>query len=396
MEILNLVLTIIAFILTIPCVVFCLECLAALLPKNNTLLDSALPRPKTTILIPAHNEAEQIATVVTKILEELTERDRVVVIADNCHDNTAELARNAGATVLERENKTERGKGYALAYGMNFIKDDPPEAVVILDGDCLVKPQTIANITRLACTTLRPVQSTYLMDQPDDTSLKDRISMFSLKVKNLVRLLGLNRLGLHSLLTGSGMAFPWEVINRVSLEGSKTTDDTQLTVDLALTGCRPIFCEDALVIGRLMKDKDAQSQRSRWEHGHLEMILVEVPRLVKAFISQGGFPLIILALDIGIPPLSLLVTIVLLATMIAWLAVIFGASLIPAIAITSALLILTLGVFIAWVKFGRSDLSINNLVAIPVYILSKIPIYFKFLTKPQSRWLKTERDISNS
>jgi cellulose synthase/poly-beta-1,6-N-acetylglucosamine synthase-like glycosyltransferase len=396
MEILNLVLTIIAFILTIPCVVFCLECLAALLPRNSPLLDTDSPRPKTTILIPAHNEAEQIATVVTKILEELTERDRVIVIADNCHDNTAELARNAGATVLERENKTERGKGYALAYGMNFIKDDPPEVVVILDGDCLVKPQTIANITRLACATGKPVQSTYLMDQPDDTSLKDRISMFSLKVKNSVRLLGLNRLGMHSLLTGSGMAFPWEIINRVSLEGSKTTDDTQLTVDLALTGCQPIFCEDALVMGRLMKDKDAESQRSRWEHGHLEMILVEVPRLVKAFISQGGFSLLILALDIGIPPLSLLVTIVLLATIIAWLAVIFGASLIPAIAITSALLILTLGVFIAWIKFGRSDLSINNLVAIPVYILSKIPIYFKFLTKPQSRWLKTERDISNS
>jgi cellulose synthase/poly-beta-1,6-N-acetylglucosamine synthase-like glycosyltransferase len=395
MEILNIILAFVVFILTIPCVVFCLECLATLLPRNTQISSSESSRPKTTVLIPAHNEAEQIQAVLTKLLAELTEFDRVVVIADNCHDNTAELARSTGVTVLERENLTQRGKGYALDYGMNFIKNDPPEAVVILDGDCLVGSETIANITRLACTTGRPVQSTYLMDQPDNTSLKDNISMFSLKVKNLVRLLGLNRLGMHSLLTGSGMAFPWEIINRVSLAGSKTTDDTQLTVDLALTGCQPIFCEDALVMGRLMKDKDAQSQRSRWEHGHLEMILVEVPRLVKAFSQQRRLALLALALDIAIPPLSLLVMISISTTIIAWLAVIFGASLIPAIVMTGALIILTFGVSIAWIKFGRSDLPFTNLLAIPFYMLSKIPIYFKFLVNPQSRWLKTERDISN-
>ena len=396
MAIFNLLLAIVAVILTIPCLVFCFECLATLLPRNSQLPNTESPRPRTTVLIPAHNEAEQIEAVLATVLAELTELDRVVVVADNCHDNTAKLAKSTGVTVLERENLTQRGKGYALDYGLSFIKNDPPEAVVILDGDCIVQPQTIAKITRLACATGRPVQSTYLMNQPDNPSLKDNISMFSLKVKNLVRLLGLNRLGMHSLLTGSGMAFPWEVINRVSLAGSKTTDDTQLTVDLALTGCQPIFCEESLTMGRLMKDKDAQSQRSRWEHGHLEMILVEVPRLVKAFTKQRRLLLLVLALDIAIPPLSLLVMMVVSTTVIAWLAAIVGASFVPAIAMTGALIILTFGVLIAWLKFGRSDLPLNNLAAIPLYILGKIPIYFRFLVKPQSRWLKTERDISNS
>lgn len=221
--------------------------------------------------------------------------------------------------------------------------------------------------------------------------------MFSLKVKNLVRLLGLNRLGWHSLLTGSGMAFPWSLIEPISLAGSKTTDDMQLTVDLALAGSTPVFCEDALVMGRLMKDKAATSQRSRWEHGHLEMILVEVPRLLKAFVTTGNLGALGLALDIFIPPLSLLVMGWIVVAIATWATVLLtGASVVPAILVTVAGGFLLAGVLMAWVKFGRSDLPLKNLLAIPLYMLGKIPIYFKFLVKPQSRWLKTERDLPES
>ena len=380
----------------IPCFVFFLECLAAFVSASGSGKQVDLSRPKTTILIPAHNEAEQIKEVIEGLQMQLSDRDRVIVIADNCHDNTAELARSTGVEVLERENKTERGKGYALDYAMQKIKSDPPEVLVILDGDCLVERDTIKNITQKAIATGRPVQAIYLMEQPENPSLKDNISMFSIKVKNLVRLLGLNRLGWHSLLTGSGMAFPWSLISQVSLAGSKTTDDMQLTVDLALAGSTPVFCREAVVIGRLMKDKDAQSQRSRWEHGHLEMILVEVPRLLKAFVTTANFAALGLALDILIPPLSLLVMAWMAIAITVWLVTIFtNISILPAVVISIAGGFLLAGVMLAWVKFGRTDLPLNNLIAIPFYILSKIPIYLKFLVKPQSRWLKTERDIPN-
>ena len=323
--------------------------------------------------------------------------DQIIVIADNCHDNTAQLARDTGVTVIERENKTHRGKGYALDYAMQKIQDNPPEVLVILDGDCIIAPNTLQNIAYTAIATGRPVQATYLMDQPENPSLKDNISMFSLKVKNLVRLLGLNRLGGHCLLTGSGMACPWPLINQVSLAGSKTTDDTQLTVDLTLARTTPVFCEDALVMGRLMKGKDAQSQRSRWEHGQLEMILIEVPRLLKAFVTTGNWAALGLALDIAVPPLSLLVMTWMLSMIITLVAAIIdGVSIVPAIIVGVAGLFLSTGVLLAWVKFGRSDLPLQNLIAIPFYMLSKIPIYLNFLIKPQSRWLKTERDLSNN
>ncbi|MDJ0595824.1 MAG: glycosyltransferase family 2 protein [Pleurocapsa sp. MO_226.B13] len=396
-NIVNVVLLLFGGILIIPCAVFFIECFAAVVSRQSERELSKIERPKTTVLIPAHNEAEQITEVLKVLKSQVNERDRIIVIADNCHDNTAELARATGVTVLERENKTDRGKGYALDYAMQRIKDDPPEVLVILDGDCILEPNTIENITRKAIATGRPVQSTYLMEQPENPSLKDNISMFSLKVKNLVRLLGLNRLGWHCLLTGSGMAFPWSLISQVSLAGSKTTDDMQLTVDLALAGSTPVFCENALVVGRLMKDRAAESQRSRWEHGHLEMILIEVPRLLKAFVRTGNFAALGLALDIAVPPLSLLVMAWIISEIVTWLAVIVaGVSTTPAILVSVAGGFLMTGVLLAWIRFGRSDLPLKNLLAIPLYILSKIPIYLKFLVKPQSRWLKTERDLPDS
>ena len=393
----NLIFSIVGAIALIPCTVFFLECLAAFVSSASDSKSEQIDRPKTTILIPAHNEAAQIKEVIETLLPQITERDRIITIADNCHDNTAELARSTGVTVWEREHLTERGKGYALDYAMQRIKDDPPQVLVILDGDCIVAPKTIEKITCKAIATGRPVQATYLMEQPENPSLKDNISMFSIKVKNSVRLLGLNRLGWHSLLTGSGMAFPWSLIEQVSLAGSKTTDDMQLTVDLALNGSTPIFCADALVMGRLMKDKDAQSQRSRWEHGHLEMILVEVPRLLRAFVKTGNLAALGLALDLSIPPLSLLLMAWLISAIVIWSATIFtSVSLVPAIIISVAGAFLIGGVLLAWVKFGRSDLPLKNSLAVPFYILSKIPIYLKFLVKPQSRWLKTERDLPDN
>lgn len=394
LSVVNIVLLVLGVILLVPCIVFFLECGSAFISRASNLEYEDIERPKTTVLIPAHNEAEQISEVLQVLKQQITKRDQIIVIADNCHDNTAELARATGVTVLERENLQDRGKGYALDYAMQQLKANPPEVLVVLDGDCIIEPSTIANITRKAIATGRPVQATYLMEQPEDTSLKDRISMFSLKVKNLVRLLGLNRLGWHCLLTGSGMAFPWSLIKEVSLAGSKTTDDTQLTVDLTLAGSTPVFCEEALVVGRLMKGEDAQSQRSRWEHGQLEMILVEVPRLLKSFITTGNFAALGLALDIAVPPLSLLVMLWIASAIATWIAALVGGvSWTPAILVSIAGGFLIGGVLMSWLRFGREDLPFKNLIAIPFYILSKIPIYLKFIVQPQSRWLKTERDL---
>ena len=393
MKLLNIIFFLVSLVLIVPCLVFFIESLAAFLPRKDPAKTAESKRPTINVLVPAHNEELYIEPVLETILRQLGAQDKLIVIADNCQDNTAKLARSTGATVIERKNLAKRGKGYALDYGMKFIRDEPPEVLVILDGDCIVEPNAIEKIACLAYTEESPVQALYLMEQPENTSLKDKTSMFAIKVKNLVRSRGLNRLGLHCLLAGSGMAFPWSIINQVSLAGSKTTDDVQLTVDLELNSCSPIFCEEALVTGRLMKDQDSESQRSRWEHGHLEMILVEVPRLLKIFLFERRLSILALALDIAVPPLSLLVMIVFIVLVLSYLAFILGTSIIPAIVMIVAFGLLTIGLTSTWFKFGRFDLPLQNLIAIPFYMLNKIPMYFNFLVNPQNRWLKTERDL---
>ena len=394
MLLIDIILLLGALLLVVPLTVFCIECLAAMMPKQIKAKSWNTARPRTAVLIPAHNEAAQIGLVIEEVQKQLLDKDLLVVIADNCQDNTVEIARLAGATVIERTNKTERGKGYALDHGLQYLQDNPPEVVVFLDADCIVYPNAIANISCLARDTGRPVQAKYLMKQANNPGLKDRISTFAIQVKNRVRFLGLRTLGAHCLLTGSGMAFPWSVINQVSLAGAINADDMKLTVDLALINIVPMYCEEALVVGRLMENQDAQSQRNRWEHGHLQMILVEVPRLLKAFVKQKRFSLLVLALDISIPPLSLLVILWLAITAIATLGTILGASSLPALMLGVTGLGLLSVVLLIWSKFGREDLPLKDLIAIPFYIIGKISIYLKFLVNPQSRWLKTERDLS--
>lgn len=392
---LNLLLLVGTLSLVIPIALFTIECLVAILPEQSKKKVANKNHPKTAILIPAHNEAQQIALVIEEAQKQLKHGDRLIVIADNCQDDTAEIARARGAKVIERINEVEKGKGYALDCGLRYLKKtEPPEVVVFLDGDCVVGDNAISEISRLAKKTGRPVQSQYLMEQPQNPTLKDRVSTFALQVKNRVRFLGLNRLGGHCLLTGSGMAFPWSVIQQVSLVGAINADDMKLTVDLTLKNLVPTYCDSALVVGRLMKGEDAQSQRTRWEHGHLQMISVEVPRLIKAFIKKPRFALLLLALDISIPPLSLLVVAWLSAIAFAILSnILFSTSLAPTIILGVSGLMLFTSVFAAWNKFGTNDLPIQDLIAVPFYIISKLPIYLKFLVKPQTGWLSTERDL---
>jgi glycosyltransferase involved in cell wall biosynthesis len=356
---------------------------------------SDLTHPRTTVLIPAHNEASEIAATVQSILENLGPLDQLIVVADNCGDRTAETAREAGAFVLERTDLVLKGKGYALDYGLKFLAKNPPEMVVFMDADCTVSPGSIEILAQTSWALQRPVQSTYLMEQPINATLRDQISAFALTLKNLVRPLGMKALGWPCLLTGSGMALPWALLAPISLAGNRNADDMQLTVDLALEGASPVYEPRSQVMGRLMQAEDAYSQRTRWEHGHLRMILTQVPRLLKAMVIQRRFDLLILACDMAIPPLSLFILL--------WVGLVFlnlgllsfgvanvwrfGFSLLAGAPII-------LGVWLAWHRFGRTLLPSQTWKEIPSYLLWKAPIYLKFMTRPQTRWLKTERDAA--
>lgn len=391
---LEIVLLVAAIAIFIPSAFLWLECTTASI--GDRAFDAATPDDlnpvKIAVLVPAHNEADGIGTTIEHLLSQVAKPEDICVIADNCTDNTAAIARQYGVTVIERQDAQRRGKGYALDYGLQFLQANPPEIVVTVDADCTVAPKTIDSIARLAQVAHRPVQATYLMERPNNSGAKDIISALAIVVKNLVRPYGLMRLGFPCLLMGSGMAFPWQIIRQVSLANSKTTDDMQLSVDLALAGYPTLYCPQGRVTGRLMEGESARSQHSRWEHGHIEMLLTQSPRLIRAAIAKRRYELLTLALELSVPPLSLLVMLWLAATSGALVATAIGASWIPVLVLGVAGVLIFVAIMSAWAKFARRDIPGTTLLAMPFYLLWKIPLYFAFLIRPQTRWLRTERD----
>lgn len=385
-------LLVIVLLLLIPIFVLLVECLAALLPVRKRIDQRSL-RPQIAVLMPAHNEALGVEPVLSNLLAQLQPNDRLIVIADNCTDSTAAVARSTGATVIERQDADRRGKGYALDYGLKFLANDPPDVVIVVDADCMVQPGTLDRIAETAMVRNRPVQAVYLMEQPTPPKPKDTVSTLAFLVKNWVRPQGCFNLGLPGILTGTGMAFPWAVIGQVSLASGNIVEDMQLSMDLAIAGYPTAFCPETKVLGLLpQQEQAATSQRTRWEHGHLQTMRSQIPTLIKAAIQQKRFDLLAIALDLSIPPLSLLVMLWAGITMVA---AVVSLALQLWLPVTLLLLeggMLLVAILLAWFKFGRSDLPARMLLAIPLYILWKIPLYFAFLVKPQTNWVRTERD----
>ena len=153
-----------AIMLALPVSVLLVQVLAAItLPKSKYTLQLSSTRPSVAILIPAHNESVVIAKTIQTILPQLSAQDQLLVVADNCTDDTAVIARNLGAEVIERFNTVQRGKGYALDYGIQHLKINPPQVVMIVDADCSISDQFI-QVLALSCVQLkRPVQALDLM-----------------------------------------------------------------------------------------------------------------------------------------------------------------------------------------------------------------------------------------
>lgn len=391
----NSILVCFTLILLVPITVLLIECVAALLPNKKNLKNTAKNnlQPTVTVLLAAHNEEAVIGGTIDSILPQLSDRDRLIVIADNCSDLTASIARNFQATVLERKSQ-QKGKGYALDYGLQSIQEDPSDVIVILDADCRIEENYIESLAHLAMVSGRPVQPINLLYRANQADLKSTISELAFIVKNLVRPKGLARLGFPCMVT-MGTAFPWSVINKVSLASDNLVEDMQFGIDLAIAGEPPLFCADAKVTGVLpTKNRAATTQRTRWEHGHLSTLKSQVPRLIKEAWQQKRLDLIVIASDLSIPPLSFLV---LLWGMVAMMGLavtlVTGGLSLPVWVIMAEGLLLLVSIMLAWVKFGRKIIPFKSLASVPFYILWKIPIYLQFLIKPEKRWIRTERDV---
>lgn len=381
-----------ALLLMVPAAVFLIEVFLAVTQRDRTA-SVAGDRPRVAVLVPAHDEALIISRTLRTILPQMAPGDRLVVVADNCTDETAALAAAEGAEVLPRSDLLRRGKGYALDFGIRHLASDAPGIVLIVDADCRLAPAVVDRLARLSQRSGRPVQALYLMHAGENASVKMRIAEFAWVVKNQVRPLGLHRLGLPCQLMGTGMAFPWACIDSAELATGHIVEDLKLGIDLARRGTAPLFCPEALVTSEFPASRaGVRSQRTRWEHGHLSVILSDAPKLLLTSVATLNFQGLALALDLAVPPLSLLTLLVIADWCAAALLLILKKSYFPLAAASATAALLVLAILLSWRAYGRHIVSLVSLAVAMLHAFLKIPLYLRFLVARQVKWIRSKRE----
>lgn len=376
--------------IALPLTVLVTELIAGFFPARPPSPSST--EPAVAVLIPAHDEERGITATLDALRDMAPPLTRLIVVADNCTDHTARIARDMGAEVIERNDPHNRGKGFALAFGRNFLASGTaPDVVIVLDADCRLSPGSILALSRAALGLRAPVQAVNLIAPDLSAPPMVQISSFAMVVKNLFRSRGMQRLGGAALLTGTGMAFPWQLFAKAELATGSIVEDLSLGIEMIRAGHAPFLVEDAHVRSAPAALGDALEQRRRWEHGFLDTLQRRSLPVLLGGIRRTAASEILLGLHLLVPPVALLIALAASAMLpLAWLGTL-GAGWLPFVVLATLLGIVIILVGAVWLIGGRPFLSGKALLRAPFYILWKLPIYLGFLRKPEATWKRTTR-----
>lgn len=275
--------------------------------RNRAPRCSEPPWLRFAVVVPAHDEADNIAGTVESLLavDYPRERFQVVVVADNCSDDTAARAATAGARVLERHDLERRGKGYALEHAFDtLLAEDAWDAVVVIDADSVVSENLLQAFHARLERGANAVQAEYGVRNVD-ASWRTRLMTVALAMFHGVRSEARERLCLSVGLRGNGMCFSRELLLLYPHEAYSLVEDVEYGVAIGLGGHRVAYAGEAEVRGEMVASgQAAESQRRRWEGGRVQLAREAVPRLLAAFAKERRLLLLDLALDLVVPPLS--------------------------------------------------------------------------------------------
>lgn len=254
------------------------------------------PKHSFAIIVCAHNESAVIGQLVQNlgILEYPKELYDVFVVADNCTDNTAEVARSAGAKVYERTNHEEVGKGYAMGWMFDkvFAMDRAYDAFVIFDADNLVHPQFLYEMNR-HLEKGEPVIQGYLnAKNPTDTWVAGTFAIAFWMVNHMWHLAKYN-LGLSTALGGTGMCIRTDIIRDYGWSCNSLTEDMEFSMKLLIHGVKTTWAHNAIVYDeKPLTFMQSWRQRKRWAQGHFDTGERYIPKLFVQGIQQGNLKIL--------------------------------------------------------------------------------------------------------
>lgn len=387
-------LTVLAALLILPVMVLFVEVLASLAVFHDQLAEhrGAGSSASAAVVVPAHNESSGVLPTVQDLKPQLGALDRLIVVADNCSDDTAAIAAAAGAEVIERNDLSQIGKGYALAHAMVHLRQNPPDMVLFVDADCRVQADMLACLKDACAYASRPVQACFLMTAPEQSPVDHTLAEFFWLMRNWVRPLGLAGLGLPVQLMGTGMMFPWRLIRDMRLDGN-LVEDLKLGLDAAAIGSPPCFYPSVVGTSEFpVTQGGTETQRQRWIQGHLQMILRQLPRYFLRALLTRNLSLLVLVLDMIVPPFSLLIPLIalmLFATFVWFLAVGMATPLILSLVNGTAL---GFAILLAWIRYGQQVISLREMLLLAASLPSKVSYYGRvYFGRKVASWIRTDR-----
>ena len=383
-------------LLTVPALVFCVECAVALLPGGAAapLAGASAPRPRTVVLVPAHDEQVGIAATIANLRPLLGADDRLIsaeVVADNCERISSASTWRAppaprGHRAPRPSDEGGASRGFAIAFAMDALEAAPPDVVIIVDADCRVSADGLAILARQVIATNRTAQAEYVLAAPEVATARGTLGRAGRPraqprpaagasggwgcrshphgERHGVPVCGAaRRAGTRRRKPGRGhghgsRALRWpEHARRASSDAPPSSLSSELPEsDGAAMGQRRRF-------GSNGQPRDGCGSTGRGT--------------IAAGIRRANVDLLALGLDLCVPPLALLVMLLgaaaLAGLVLAWP---LGGSKVPAWVASTALAGVGLSVLGAWFKFGRDRLQAAPLLLlVPLYLLWKLPLY---------------------
>ncbi|HGG60163.1 MAG TPA: glycosyltransferase [Gammaproteobacteria bacterium] len=363
----------------------------ALLARRHLPASGGGAAVKLAIVTPAHNEASGIGDTIASLLacDHPLPASDIHVVADNCTDRTAEIAAEAGCTVLERHDEQRRGKGYALNFAFSQLLDGGYDALVVVDADTRVDANFLDALRARFGKGASAVQTAYRVGNPE-MGRRPRLMHIAFLAFNYLRPLSRQQAGFSCGILGNGFALSSATLAEIPYDSFSIVEDLEYHIRLVRSGRIVEFEPDASVWSDMpVTAEEARSQRERWEGGRFRMVLDQTPKLLRDIFVRRRPALIEPLLELLLLPLSYHVGALLMLLLVAWLAgsgglMIYG---------VFALLLIVSHIVIALI-LGRATLDDwKALFSAPFYMLwklGKLPAILKFAGKG-AEWKRTSR-----
>ena len=363
-------------------------------------------------IIPAHNEEAVVGNLIESLKNQTYNKELydIYVIADNCTDNTAKIARDAGAIVYERFDETKKTKGYALNWFLQQkIKEDAPyDAFFVFDADNIVDKNFIKNMNKKLCQGEDVVQGYRDIKNPSDNWITAGYAIFYWQMHRFYHLARYN-IGLSPLLNGTGFMVKFDVIKPQGWDTETLTEDIEFSLKRIIKGKKLGWATDAIVYDEQPTGfKQSWSQRSRWTVGHIQCIQKYTKELAiatkenKKMMNLDGLLYIV-----GSMPMFIITIVLLLTNFIMYNAAsITTAELIKNLMlylVPTFILPILVGIFAMWLDGRKIKPMAKGLLCYPLFLLTWIFINFKCLFIRNTSWEKINHvrsikisDVSNA